>query len=316
MNRATTTRRIGSLAVSDVGLGCNNFGMRMDYARTEAVVHAAVDAGITLFDTADIYGSTKSEEFLGRALAGRRQTVVIATKFGAAVDAHRKGAQPAYVRQAIEDSLRRLHTDWIDLYQLHLPDPATPIADTIGTLTDLVRVGKIREIGCSNFSPSQLEEADAVGARGSARFVSVQNEYSLLQREPEREMLSTCERLGVAFLPYFPLASGLLTGKYARGVPAPANSRMSAEWAANRFLTDENVTVVESLARLAKSRGHSLLELAVSWLLQRPVVASVIAGATSPEQVRANVDAASWRLTEADLADIDRIAPLMKEPAR
>jgi aryl-alcohol dehydrogenase-like predicted oxidoreductase len=303
------TRRIGSLAVSDVGLGCNNFGMRMDYARTEAVVHTAVDAGITFFDTADIYGGTKSEEFLGRALAERRQAVVIATKFGAAVDEHHKGAAPAYVRRAIEDSLRRLNTDWIDLYQLHQPDPATPIADTLGTLNDLVGAGKIREIGCSNFSASQMEEAGAIVPRGAAHFVSVQNEYSLLHREPEREVLSACERLGLTFLPYFPLASGLLTGKYFRGVPVPAGSRLSAAWAANRFLTDEKFTLVEGLTRFAQSRGHSLLDLAISWLLHRPVVASVIAGATSPEQVRANLQAASWRLTEADLAEIDRIAP-------
>lgn len=303
------TRRIGSLSVSAIGLGCNNFGMRMDYERTEAVVHAAIDGGITLFDTADIYGGTKSEEFLGRALDGRRQAVVIATKFGAKVDDHRKGAAPAYVRQALEDSLRRLKTDWIDLYQLHQPDSATPIAETLGALSDLVHAGKVREIGCSNFSSAQLLEAKAVVAPGVVHFVSVQNEYSLLHREPEREVLSACERLGLAFLPYFPLASGLLTGKYSRGVPAPPDSRLSAAWAANRFLTDDKLTIVEGLTRFAKSRGHSLLDLAISWLLHRPVVASVIAGATSLEQVRANVHAGAWRLTDADLAEIDRIAP-------
>jgi aryl-alcohol dehydrogenase-like predicted oxidoreductase len=303
------TRSIGSLAVSAVGLGCNNFGMRMDDAASEAVVHAAVDAGINFFDTADIYGSTNSEVFLGRALGRRRKTVVIATKFGAAVDEHRKGAAPAYVRQAIEDSLRRLNTDWIDLYQLHLPDPATPIADTLGALNDLVQAGKVREIGCSNFSASQLEQAESAVARSSARFVSVQNEYSLLHREPEREVFGACERLGMAFLPYFPLASGLLTGKYSRGVAAPANSRLSAAWAANRFLSDEKFTIVEGLTRFAASRGHSLLELAMSWLVHHRAVTSVIAGATSPEQVRANVHAASWQLTDEDLVEIDRIAP-------
>jgi aryl-alcohol dehydrogenase-like predicted oxidoreductase len=303
------TRRIGSLAVSVVGLGCNNFGMRMDDAASEAVVHAAVDAGINLFDTADIYGSTNSEVFLGRALGRRRKAVVIATKFGAPVDEHRKGAAPAYVRQAIEDSLRRLNTDWIDLYQLHLPDPPTPIADTLGALNDLVQAGKVREIGCSNFSAPQLEQAESAVAAGSARFVSVQNEYSLLHREPEREVFGACERLGMAFLPYFPLASGLLTGKYSRGVPAPANSRLSAAWAANRFLTEEKFTIVEGLTRFAASRGHSLLELAMSWLVHRRAVTSVIAGATSPEQVRANVHAASWQLTDRDLVEIDRIAP-------
>ena len=303
------TRRIGSLTVSVAGLGCNNFGMGLDYARSEAVVHVALDAGITFFDTADIYGSTKSEEFLGRAVAGRRQAVVLATKFGLPIDDRRKGASPAYVRQAVDESLRRLATDWIDLYQLHQPDPATPIADTLGALDDLVRAGKIREIGCSNFSAAQLTEAETAVAQGARRFVSVQNEYSLLHREPEREVLAACERLGVAFLPFFPLASGLLTGKYSRGVPAPAGTRLSHAWAATRFLTDDRLERVEALRRFAESRGHSVLELAVSWLLRRPVVASVIAGATSPEQVRANVQAASWRLTDRDLAEIDRIAP-------
>jgi aryl-alcohol dehydrogenase-like predicted oxidoreductase len=303
------TRRIGSLTVSVAGLGCNNFGMGLDYRSSEAVVRAALDAGITFFDTADIYGSTKSEEFLGRAVAGRRQAVVLATKFGLPLDDRRKGASPAYVRQAVEDSLRRLATDRIDLYQLHQPDPATPIADTLGALDDLVRAGKIREIGCSNFSAAQLTEAEAAVAQGARRFVSVQNEYSLLHREPEREVLAACERLGVAFLPFFPLASGLLTGKYSRGVPAPAGTRLSHAWAATRFLTDDRLERVEALRRFAESRGHSVLELAVSWLLRRPVVASVIAGATSPEQVRANVQAISWRLTDRDLAEIDRIAP-------
>jgi aryl-alcohol dehydrogenase-like predicted oxidoreductase len=303
------TRRIGSLTVSVVGLGCNNFGGRLDYARTESVVNAALDAGITFFDTADIYGRTLSEEFLGRALAGRRDRVVLATKFGMPVDEQRKGASPAYVRQAVDDSLRRLATDRIDLYQLHQPDPATPIADTLGTLNDLVRAGKVREIGCSNFSAAQLREAQAAVAPGAAHFVSVQNEYSLLHREPEGEVLGACEQLGVAFIPYFPLASGLLTGKYSRGVPPPAGTRLSSGPTASRFLTDDRLKTVEALVQFAQSRGHSVLELAMSWLLRRPVVASVIAGATSPEQVRANVRAASWQLTAADLAEIDRLAP-------
>jgi aryl-alcohol dehydrogenase-like predicted oxidoreductase len=303
------TRRIGSLFVSEVGLGCNNFGVRLDYAASEAVVHAALAAGITFFDTADIYGSTKSEEFLGRALAGRRETAVIATKFGMPVDADRKGASPAYVRRALDDSLRRLRTDSIDLYQLHQADPDTPIADTLGVLNELVRSGKIREIGCSNFSASPLREADAAAKTMGARFVSVQNEFSLLQREPEREVLPVCQRLGLAFLPYFPLASGLLTGKYTRGVAAPAGTRLSAGWAATRFLTDERLERVEALSAFARSRGHSILELAMSWLLHHDVVASVIAGATNPEQVRANVAATSWQLTEADLAEVDRLVP-------
>ncbi len=302
-------RRIGSLTVSAIGLGCNNFGMGLDYARSEAVVHAALDAGITFFDTADIYGGTNSETFIGRALAGRRQEVVLATKFGMAVDDRRKGAKPAYVRQALEDSLRRLATDRIDLYQLHQPDSSTPISETLGALDDLVAAGKIREIGCSNFSAAQLREAHAAVASGAARFVSVQNEYSLLHREPEREVLAECEPLGMAFVPYFPLASGLLTGKYSRGVPAPEGTRLSHAWAANRFLTDERLERVERLRRFAQSRGRSVLELAMSWLLRRPVVASVIAGATSADQVHANIRATSWRLTEEELAEIDQIAP-------
>jgi aryl-alcohol dehydrogenase-like predicted oxidoreductase len=304
------TRPLGSLTVSEVGLGCNNFGMRLDYPGSEAVIHAALRAGVTLFDTADIYGGTQSETFLGRALAGRRQDVVIATKFGMPVDADRKGASPAYVRRALDDSLRRLGTEWVDLYQLHQPDAATPIADTLGTLNELVQEGKIREIGCSNFSASQLQEAESAGVAGGARFVSLQNEYSVLHREPEREVLRACERLRIAFLPYFPLASGVLTGKYAVGVPAPTGTRLSAAWAATRFLTEDRLKRAEALSEFAQSRGHSILQLAISWLLRRRVVASVIAGATSPEQVPANVGAASWALSDNDLEAIDRIAPM------
>ncbi|MGH9784642.1 MAG: aldo/keto reductase, partial [Terriglobia bacterium] len=201
-------RRIGSLSVSVVGLGCNNFGWRVDAAATAKIVQAALDAGINFFDTADIYGGAQSEEFLGRALRGRRNEVVVATKLGMAVDAKRRGAKPDYVRRAVEDSLRRLGTDRIDLYQLHQPDPTVPIADTLEALDGLVRAGKVREIGCSNFSAAQIREAEAAVHAGAARFVSVQNEYSLLHREPEREMLFECERRKIAFLPYFPLASG------------------------------------------------------------------------------------------------------------
>lgn len=305
------TRRIGSLTVSLVGLGCNNFGMRVDYPRTETVVHAALDAGITMFDTADIYGGTHSEEFLGRALGGHRHDVVIATKFGMRVDDARQGAKPAYVRQAVEDSLRRLGTDRIDLYQLHQPDPATPVADTLGALDELVGAGKVREIGCSNFSAAQIREAEAAAPAGAARFVSVQNEYSLLNREPERGVLAECKRRGLALVPYFPLASGLLTGKYRQGAPAPEGTRLSQAWAAGRFLTEERLKTVEALREYAESRGHSLLELALSWLCHHSVVGSVIAGATTAAQVRDNVGAAqAWRLTEAELAQIDRLAPL------
>jgi aryl-alcohol dehydrogenase-like predicted oxidoreductase len=300
------TRRIGSLEVTVVGLGCNNFGWKLDEESSAAVLGAALDAGINFFDTADIYGGTKSEEFVGRALASRRHEVIIATKFGMKVDEARKGARPEYVRQAAEDSLRRLGIDHIDLYQLHQPDPSVPIADTLGALDDLVRAGKVREIGCSNFSAEQIREAEAAGDR--ARFVGVQNEYSLFHREPEKEVLAECERLGLGFLPYFPLASGLLTGKYRRGQPPPEGSRLDTERFAKQR-SDENLEVVESLITFAESRGHTILELAVSWLLSRPVVASVIAGATRPDQVRANVASADWRLSEADLAEIDSIAP-------
>jgi aryl-alcohol dehydrogenase-like predicted oxidoreductase len=301
------TRRIGSLEVSVVGLGCNNFGWRLDEGQSAAVIHAALDAGINFFDTADIYGATKSEEFVGRALGTRRDEVIVATKFGMAVDEQRKGARPEYVRQAAEDSLRRLGTDHIDLYQLHQPDPTVPIAETLGALDELVRAGKVREIGCSNFSVEQIREADALAnERGMARFVSVQNEYSLIKREPESGVLAECERLGLGFLPYFPLASGLLTGKYRKGQPPPPGSRLDSERFAKQH-SDENLAIVEALIRFSEARGRTILDLAVSWLLTRPAVASVIAGATKPEQVRANVGAAGWRLTEADLAEVDEI---------
>jgi len=304
--RTLETRRIGSLDVSCVGLGCNNFGWKLDEQATAAVVHAALDEGITFFDTADIYGGTKSEVFLGRALGNRRNEVIVATKFGMAVDDRRRGARPEYIRQAAEDSLRRLGTDRIDLYQLHQPDPDVPIADTLGALNDLVRAGKVREIGCSNFSADQIRKAEAAVRPGAVRFVSVQNEYSLLHREPERDALPECERLGLAFLPYFPLASGLLTGKYRRGRPAPAGSRLATGGRAGN-VSDQNLNVVEALIEFAESRGHTVLDLAVSWLLAKPVVASVIAGATSAEQVRMNVTAAGWRLSSGDLNEIEAL---------
>jgi aryl-alcohol dehydrogenase-like predicted oxidoreductase len=310
------TRRIGALEVSVVGLGCNNFGWRLDAVQSAAVVHAALDAGITFFDTADVYGGTKSEEFLGKALGPRRDEVVIATKFGSRLDEHRRGARPEYVRQAAEASLRRLRTDRIDLYQLHWPDPEVPIADTLGALDQLVRAGKVREIGCSNFSVQQIREAEAAVRGGPARFVSVQNEYSLLHRDPERDVLPECARLGLAFLPYFPLASGLLTGKYRRGRAAPSGTRIADGGWAGELLTDQNLALVDTLDQFARSRGRTLLELAVSWLLAQPAVASVIAGATAPEQVRANTAAAGWKLTPAELAQIDAIvAPASATPA-
>lgn len=305
-------RRIGSLQVSVVGLGCNNFGWRLAADATAKVVHAALDAGINFFDTADIYGGTKSEEYLGRALRGRREQVIVATKFGMKVDEQRHGAKPEYVRQAAEDSLRRLGTDYIDLYQLHQPDAETPIADTLATLDELVKAGKVREIGCSNFSAQQIREAEAALRPGAARFVSAQNEYSLLHRDPEREVLLECERRGLSFLPYFPLANGLLTGKYRAGRPAPPGTRISTQERFGKLLNERNLQVVEGLIRFAETRGHSILELAFSWLLAHPKVASVIAGATSEQQVRSNSGAAGWKLTPADLAEVDRI---LQQPA-
>jgi aryl-alcohol dehydrogenase-like predicted oxidoreductase len=306
----TDMRRIGSLEVSLVGLGCNNFGGRLDEQATARVVHAALDAGINFFDTADIYGGGgKSEEYLGRALGERRADVVVATKFGMRMDDDHRGARPEYVRAAAEDSLRRLGTDYIDLYQLHTPDPDVPIADTLGALNELVQAGKVREIGCSNFSAPQIRDAEQDSRdRGIARFVSVQNEYSLLHRDPEEEVLAECDRVHVAFVPFFPLASGLLTGKYHLGQPAPQGSRLASGPRAAQ-LTDDRLATVEELRAFAQSRGHTLLELAFSWLLARPIVASVIAGATKPEQVASNVAAAGWQLSNADLDAIDTILP-------
>jgi len=292
-------RRIGSLDVSVIGVGCNNFGWRIDAAATGAVVGTALDLGINFFDTADIYAKGQSEEFLGRALGTRRDQVIIATKFGMKMDEQRVGAKPAYVRQAVEDSLRRLGTDRIDLYQLHQSDPETPLNDTLGAMEDLVRAGKVREIGCSNFSADQLRAA-------AGRFASVQNEYSMVHREPEADVLPECERSGIAFLPFFPLASGLLTGKYRLGLKPPKGSRGDAGWGPKVF-TGANLALVEKLIGFASSHGHTILELAFAWLLAKPVVASVIAGATSPEQVKANASATGWALTKAELAEVDAI---------
>lgn len=300
------TRRIGSLEVSVVGLGCNNFGGRLDAEATASVVDAALDAGINFLDTADIYGGTRSEEYLGRALRGRRGEVVLATKFGMKVDEQRQGARPEYVRQALDDSLRRLQTDHVDLYQLHAPDASVPIADTLGALDDAVKAGKVREIGCSNFSPAQLDEAEVAVRPGGARFVSVQNEYSLLHRNPEQGVLEACRRLGIGFIPYFPLASGLLTGKYRRGRPFPEGTRLG-ERRYSALLADENLAVIEGLITFAEARGRTILELAFSWLLSRPAVVSVIAGATKPEQARSNAHAAGWRLSDEELAEVDRL---------
>ena len=303
------SRRIGSLSVSVVGLGCNNFGWRLDAAATADVVHAALDAGINFLDTADMYGEGRSEEYIGAAIKGRRDDVVIATKFGKPVGGRKAGADAAYIQKSVESSLRRLGTDRIDLYQLHEPHPDVPIMDTLSALHALVRAGKIREIGCSNFTVDQLREAEAVSKGATLRhFVSVQNEYSLFHRDPEQDVLPECERMGVAFLPYFPLASGLLTGKYRLGKPTPAG-RLARGERATSPLTERNLHIVEDLIEFAEQRDRSVLELAFGWLLHRPAVASVIAGATSPQQVRANAAAAGWVLTEREMTEIDTIVP-------
>jgi aryl-alcohol dehydrogenase-like predicted oxidoreductase len=305
-------RRLGDsgLKVSEVGIGCNNFGGRMDEQATKAVVDAAIEHGITLFDTADVYGATKSEEFLGRALAGRRHQVVLATKFGMGQAEMECGGSRRYVMSAAEASLRRLGTDYIDLYQIHRPDDETPIDETLMALDDLVRQGKVRYIGCSNFAGWQIADADWTARRDHrSRFVSAQNQYSLLERRIEAEVLPACERFGLGMLPYFPLASGLLTGKYRRNEPPPEGTRLAAAGPrANRSLNDRNFDVVEQLTAFAAERGRSLLELAFGWLLTRPVISSVIAGATRAEQVAANVGASSWRLNDEEMQAVNAIA--------
>ena len=298
-------RRLGSLNVSLVSIGCNNFGWRTDAAGTAAVVDAALDAGMNFFDTADCYGAGQSEEFLGAALRNRRNKAIIATKFGMKMGEGKEGARPEYVREALDASLQRLQADTIDLYQIHLPDPKTPITETMQALNDAVKAGKVREIGCSNFSVEQMRAA-AQATGGTQYFVSLQNEYSLLHREPETDVLPECVRTGVGFLPYFPLANGLLTGKYHKGQPFPDSSRAKDSFGPKVF-TAANLERAEALTAFAASRHHSLLELAFSWLAARPQVCSVIAGAKTPEQVRANSAAASWKLTAADLAELDRI---------
>ena len=294
-------RQLGdsNLRVSRVGLGCNNFGGRIDRAATRAVVDAALDVGITFFDTADIYGNCgESERLLGEILEGRRDRVVLATKFGNDMaDGATSRGSAAYARQSIEDSLQRLRTDYVDLYYLHVPDPSTPIAETLGVLDELLREGKVRAIGCSNFSAEQLAEADRVAREdGTASFVAVQNHYNLLERADDDGVLPLCRELGVAYIPYFPLASGLLTGKVRRGQPGPEGTRL-----AGRTFDDERFDRVESFERFAAERGRSLLELAISALASTPGIASVIAGATRPEQVRSNDAAGAWELTPAEL---------------
>jgi aryl-alcohol dehydrogenase-like predicted oxidoreductase len=294
--------------VSVIGLGCNNFGRRVDLDGTRAVVDAALEAGITFFDTADIYGSPhgRSEEFLGEVLQGRRDQVVLATKFGMNMDDGRgpRGSRD-YILHAVEASLRRLQTDVIDYYWYHQPDGVTPIAETLETLNGLVQAGTVRWIGASNFSAAQIEEADAVAReRGFARFTSIQNQYSLLVRDPEPEVLPTCERLGLGFVPFFPLASGLLTGKYRRGVAAPPGTRLAGR---AQVATDEQFDVVEAVARFASERGVAMIDVAIGALLARTPVSTVIAGATKPEQVRANVGAARWAPSDSDLTELEEL---------
>jgi aryl-alcohol dehydrogenase-like predicted oxidoreductase len=299
------TRTIGELEVSAVGLGCNNFGRRIDADATQAVVDAAIEAGVTLFDTADVYGDGASEELLGRALGSRRDQVVIATKFGMDMP-DGSGASPAWARQACEDSLRRLGTDHIDLYQLHRPDEQVPIEETLGALAELVAEGKVREIGCSNFDGTQVQTAEQLAAeRGYPAFVSAQNHWSLLTPVPEDGLLEACEREGLVVLPFFPLESGLLTGKYAGGA-LPEGSRLAwvPEDRRSRFLDDERLAVVERLTAWAAERGHTILDLAVAWLASQELCASVIAGATRPDQVRANVAAGGWQLSADEVAEV------------
>lgn len=302
------------MGVSVVGIGCNNFGGRNDAEQTKAIIHKALDLGITLFDTADVYtriSNGSSETMLGQFLGERRKDIILATKFGLPFngDPTKKGGSRRYIKLAVEDSLKRLRTDWIDLYQLHKPDPATPIEETLRALDDLIREGKVRYVGCSNFAGWQIAEAEFI-ARGLGvnRFVSNQSEYSLLNREVEAEVLPALNQYGLGFLPYFPLASGVLTGKYRPGQPGPKGTRLTGGGElAEHFLRDDYVSLADQLRIFAEARGHTLLELAFSWLAAKPVIWSIIAGASSPAQLEQNVKAAGWALSGDDLAEVDRI---------
>jgi aryl-alcohol dehydrogenase-like predicted oxidoreductase len=291
-----------------VGLGCNNFGRRINLEQTRAVVHAALDAGVTLFDTADIYG--ESEDYLGEVLGSARADIVLATKFGMDMggqlgpDWGARGSR-RYIRKAIESSLRRLRTDWVDLYQLHAPDASTPIEETLAALHELVDEGKVRYVGCSNFAAWQLADADwTARSSGHPRFVSAQNHYSLIERGVEAELAPACKRFGVGILPFYPLANGLLSGKYTRGEAAPEGSRLAAR---QEWLSDERFDKVEALASYAEERGRSLLDVAIGGLAAQRQVASVIAGATKPEQVQANVAAGEWVPSREDLKALNKL---------
>jgi aryl-alcohol dehydrogenase-like predicted oxidoreductase len=304
------TRALGpsGLQVSEVGLGCNNFGGRLDEAGTRAVVHAALDAGIDFFDTADSYGDKGgSETLLGKILGERRKDVILATKFASPMrDGARRDASRRYIMQAVEASLARLRTDWIDVYWLHWPDPLTPIEETLRALDDLIRAGKVRYIGACNLAGWQMVEAEWVAREFNLnRFICAQNEFSLVEREPEKELLPALREYDLGLVPYFPLASGLLTGKYHRGKDAPSDSRF-ANWTAlgDRYLTEANWNRVEKLGGWCEQRGHSLLELAFAWLLSHREVASVIAGATKPGQIAQNAKAAAWQLSGEELASL------------
>ncbi|MBV8448404.1 MAG: aldo/keto reductase [Hyphomicrobiales bacterium] len=305
------------LRVSLVGLGCNNFGGRIDLEATRKVVHKALDSGITLFDTSDTYGERGgSENFLGQVLGERRKDIVLATKFGMPMDdaGRLKGGSRRYIMRAVEASLRRLKTEWIDLYQLHNYDPLTPIEETLRALDDLIRTGKVRYIGCSNLPAWRVVEAQwTAKAEHLNAFASCQDEYSLVVRDIEKELMPAIEAYGLSLLPYFPLASGLLTGKYAQGAAMPAGARLAVtQRLADRYMTPTNWRIVESLRALAAKRGWSMLELAFSWLAAKPMVASVIAGATKPEQIEENVKAVGLKLTAEDLAEIDAITTRAK----
>ena len=290
--------------VSLLGLGCNNFGGRSDFAATQAVVMKALDLGVDFFDTSDNYGGGRSEEFLGRILGPRRKAVLIATKFGIT-----GGASRRHVMEAAEASLKRLGTDWIDLYQLHRPDPATPIEETLGALDELKRQGKVRQVGCSYLTGAAFEASRQAASRhGFEPFTTCQNEYSLLVRGIERDLVPAMARHGAGFLPYLPLAGGLLTGKYRRDAPMPAGARLSSGgWPGSRVLTERNWRVVEALEEFCRARGRAILDLAMSWLKAQPFVTSVIAGATRPEQVAANLRALDWTLSADDLKEVDRV---------
>ena len=300
------------LRVSAVGLGCNNFGQRLDVEGTRKVIHAAFDAGITLFDTADVYGNRGgSESAMGEVLGDKRKEIVLATKFALPMDDEgvKKGASRRYIMKAVEDSLKRLRTDYIDLYQQHTYDPLTPIDETLRALSDLVSQGKVRYIGCSNLPAWRVAEATLTAkAINVPGFVSIQDEYSLVVRDIEKELQPAAKAYNLGILPYFPLASGLLTGKYAAGADAPAGTRFATvPRLRDRYATEKNVGIVEKLKAFAAERGHSMLELAFSWLASRPQVASVIAGATRPEQIGQNAKAIAWKLTDEDIAAIDTI---------